>query len=66
MFPECTCFEFGKKNNLKSAYFPCLFIVKYFDFSASADGFDLSLFNMHTISDTSVMFCCICFWMRHI
>ena len=39
---------------MNSAIFPCLFIVEYFDFSASAGGFDLSLFNMHTISDTSV------------
>ena len=43
-----------KENILNSAIFPCLFIVKYFDFSASAGGFDLSLLNMHTISDTSV------------
>ena len=29
---------------MNSAIFPCLFIVKYFDVSASAGGFDLSLF----------------------
>ena len=39
---------------MNSAIFSCLFIVKYFDFSASAGGFDLSLLNMHTISGTSV------------
>ena len=39
---------------MNSAIFPCLFIVKYFDFSTSAGGFDLSLFNMHPISGTSV------------
>ena len=38
---------------MNSAIFPCLFIVKYFDFSASAGGFDLSLFNMHIFSGTS-------------
>ena len=43
-----------KENILNSAIFPCLFIVKYFDFSASVDGFDLSLFNMHRILGTSV------------
>ena len=43
-----------KENILNSAIFPCLFIVKYYDFSASADDFDLSLFKMHTISGTSV------------
>ena len=39
---------------MNSAIFPCLFIVKYFYFSASAGGFDLFLFNMHTLSVTSV------------
>ena len=39
---------------MNSAIFPCLFIVKYLDFSASADGFGLSLFNIHAISGTSV------------
>ena len=39
---------------MNSALFPCLFIVKYFDFLTSAGGFDLSLFNMHTLSGTSV------------
>ena len=39
---------------MNSAIFSCLFIVKYFDFSTSAGGFDLSLFNMHTISGTAV------------
>ena len=47
-------FLFLKENILNSAIFPCLFIVKYFDFSASAGDFDLSLFDMHTISGTSV------------
>ena len=36
---------------MNSAIFPCLFIVKYFDFSTSVGGFDLSLFN---ISGTSL------------
>ena len=41
---------------MNSAIFPCLFIVKYmyFDFSTSAGGFDLSLFNMHHILGTGV------------
>ena len=39
---------------MNSAKFLCLFIVKYFDFLTSAGGFDLSLFDMHTISGTSV------------
>ena len=39
---------------MNSAILPCLFIVKYFDFLTSAGGFDLSLFNMHPISGTSV------------
>ena len=39
---------------MNSAIFLCLFIVKYFDFSTSAGGFDLSLYNMHPISGTSV------------
>ena len=39
---------------MKSAIFPCLFLVKYFDYSTSAGGSDLSLFNMHPISGTSV------------
>ena len=39
---------------MNSAIFPCLFIVKYFDFFDKRGGFDLSLFNMHTISGTSV------------
>ena len=33
---------------MNSAIFLYLLIVKYFDFSSSAGGFDLSLFNMHT------------------
>ena len=41
-------------NILNSAIFQCLFIVKYFEFSASASGFDLSFFNMHTILGTLV------------
>ena len=39
---------------MNSAIVPCLFVVKYFDFSTNAGGFDLSLFNMHPISGTSV------------
>ena len=39
---------------MNSAIVPCLFIVKYFDFSTSAGGFDFSLFHMHPISGTSV------------
>ena len=41
---------------MNSALFLCLFIVKYLFFKVSArvGGFDLSLFNMHTISGTSV------------
>ena len=39
---------------MNSAIFPCLSIVKHFDFSTSAGSFDLSLFNMHPISGTSV------------
>ena len=41
-----------KENILNRAIFPCLFIIRYFDFSASTGGFDLSL--LHTISGTSV------------
>ena len=41
---------------MNSAIFPCLFIVKYFDFSTSAGGFDLSLFNMHPISGIKLKF----------
>ena len=47
-------FGIWKENIVNSAIFPCLFIVKYFDFSTSAGGFDLSLFNMHPILSTSV------------
>ena len=39
---------------LNSAFFSVIFIAKYFYFSASAGGFDLSLFNMHSISGASV------------
>ena len=39
---------------MNSPIFPRLIIVKYFDFSTSTGGFDLSLFNMHPISGTSV------------
>ena len=46
-------FLIWKENILNRATFPCLFIVKYFDFSASAGSFDISLFNMHTITGTS-------------
>ena len=42
-----------KENISNRAIFPCLFIAKYFDFSASTGGFDLSLL---TISGPSVSY----------
>ena len=47
-------FSILKEYIVNREIFPYLFIVKYFYFSTSAGGFDLSLFNMHPISGTSV------------
>ena len=46
-------FLIWKENILNSAIFPCLFIVKYFDFSAIAGGFDLSLLSTRQRVDYS-------------